>query len=140
MPTPTYEPTNIAYLQNLDSYHPLQGKCLLRLHRHNQFTPGGLIVPEVARDLKLDNKSFFATVLSMTPRTGWDESAEGFSIGDTVIVMLRLEDLSRADGLLITSNTRVYAVVENYNSDAWDRQMEKDSKTGKLDKVFNNRD
>jgi hypothetical protein len=161
--TTTYEPTNIAYLQNLDSYRPLHGKCLLRLHRHEQFTPGGLVVPEVARDLTIDNKSFFATVLKMTPRqftgkswhgeivtcpicnysrraddgkstyhwltrglddgvvsmdcpscgyTGKPGYPEGFGERDTVIVMLRLEDLSRKDGLLITSNTRVYAVVE----------------------------
>lgn len=108
----TYEPVNIAYLYNLADYRPLQGKCLLRLHRHDQFTPGGLVIPESARDLKIDNKSSLATVLKMSPRTGWGKYAEGFNVGDTVLIMLRLEDLSRAEGIIITDNTRVYCVVD----------------------------
>lgn len=109
-----YEPMHVAYLKDLDAYRPLHGRCILQLHRQDPISPSGLIIPEVARDLKIDNKSAFATVLKMSPR--WYDGIpckEDFKEQDTVIVMLRLEDLTRKDGLLITDNTRVYAVVGN---------------------------
>lgn len=110
-PTSKYEPVDLAtYIEGHD-FRPMAGHCLLRLDKKPD-TIGSIHVPESARDLQIDNKSHTGTVLAMEPRRGWAPADECFRPGDRVIAMLLLEDLTRTNGIVLTDNRRIYAVVE----------------------------
>ncbi len=108
----------------LRSLRPLPGRCVLQLVRVESLSQGKsgspIHVPESAQRLLVDNLGWLGRVLAMTPRRkkdGITSDEEQFQVGDLVQCMLRMEDLKTPDRLIVTDNTRVYAVVEDEPED-----------------------
>jgi co-chaperonin GroES (HSP10) len=102
---------------------PLHGKCIIELEEVP--TMAGLLhIPDTARERRLYSQVTGKTasgdvacpgkVLAMTPRKNPETGElieELFSTGDTVWVMLLMEDLNQK--AICTRNERVYAILEN---------------------------
>lgn len=102
----------------LRSLRPFPGRCVLQLVEVESLSPGKfgtkLHVPESSQRLLVDATGWLGRVLAMTPRRKKDGSPgfEDFKVGDLVQCMLRMEDLKTPERLIVTDNTRVYAVME----------------------------
>jgi hypothetical protein len=104
-------------------FSPLPGRCLIEMDKIPTMS-GLLHIPDSARELRMEShakgktlygdSSFTGKVLSVSPRRSENTGTplpESFSPGDRVVVMLLKEDLNQK--MIVTQNTRVYAVIEN---------------------------
>lgn len=104
-------------------FHPLPGRCLIEMDKVPSKSDL-LHIPETAQELRLLKEvksgsvwgdiSFTGIVRAVTPRrnpkTG-ELLTEDFYPGDRVVVMLLVEDFNQK--MIVTLNTRIYAVVED---------------------------
>lgn len=101
-------------------FSPLPGKCLIELDSIPTMS-GLLHIPDSARELRTmshvkgktvyGDSSWPGTVLAMTPRGHYEKGyqREDFKTGDQVLILLLEEDLNQK--MIVTTNTRVYAVL-----------------------------
>jgi len=103
-------------------FSPLPGKCLIELDSIP--TMSGLFhIPDSARELRMTthstgktlhgDSSWTGVVRAMTPLKHRPKrfQPEDFKTGDRVLILLLQEDLNQK--MIVTANTRVYAVLEN---------------------------
>ena len=102
-------------------FSPLPGKCLIELDTIPTMS-GLLHVPDSARELHTmshsrgktvhGDSSWTGKVLVMTPLSHYPKGfqREDFNVGDRVLILLLEEDLNQK--MIVTRNTRVYAVIE----------------------------
>ena len=104
-------------------FRPLPGRCVIEMDSVPSMI-GSLHVPESAQEMRLlketDGKSVFGDssytgkVVAVTSRrsdTTGEFIPEDFCTGDKVLVMLLVEDMNQK--IIVTRNTRVYAVIED---------------------------
>jgi hypothetical protein len=104
-------------------FYPLPGKCLIELDSIPTMS-GLLHIPDSARELRLfsevkgktvhGDSSWTGTVLAMTPLNHRPKGfqPEDFKVGDRVLILLLQEDLNQK--MIVTANTRVYAVLNSH--------------------------
>jgi hypothetical protein len=101
-------------------FSPLPGKCVIELDTIPTMS-GLLHIPDSARELRTmshsrgktvhGDSSWTGTVKAMTPLVHRPKSfqPEDFKTGDRVLILLLEEDLNQK--MIVTQNTRVYAVL-----------------------------
>lgn len=101
-------------------FRPLPGKCVIELDTIPTMS-GLLHIPDSARELRLmshargktvhGDSSWTGVVRAMTPRGHYGKGfqPEDFKPGDRVLILLLEEDLNQK--MIVTQNTRVYAVI-----------------------------
>lgn len=101
-------------------FRPLPGKCLIELDTIPTMS-GLLHIPDSARELRVmghakgktvyGDSSWTGTVKAMTPLAHRPKGfqPEDFRVGDRVLILLIEEDLNQK--MIVTRNTRVYAVL-----------------------------
>ena len=101
-------------------FRPLPGKCLIELDSIPTMS-GLLHLPESSQELRTmshakgktvyGDSSWTGRVLAMTPLTHRPKGfqPEDFKTGDRVLILLLEEDLNQK--MIVTQNTRVYAVL-----------------------------
>jgi hypothetical protein len=103
---------------------PLPGHCFIRLDPQPTHS-GSIIIPDSARNGKPTDVLWTGTVLAMTPRhiehagssrLVHNTYTEDFCAGDRIILALLMSDLDR--DVILTDNTRIYAVIDGQNSAA----------------------
>ncbi len=103
-------------------FSPLPGKCLIELDTIP--TMAGLLhIPDSSRELRTVTGLKGQTVYGDSSWTGRVKAVssrksdtgkilpEAFTIGDRVLILLLQEDLNQK--MIVTSNTRVYAVIDD---------------------------
>ena len=101
-------------------FYPLPGRCLIELDTIPTMS-GLLHIPDSVQELRLmsqvkgktvhGDSSWTGVVLAMTPRGHYGKGyqREDFKPGDRVLILLLEEDLNQK--MIVTANTRVYAVI-----------------------------
>ena len=102
-------------------FSPLPGKCLIELDTIPTMS-GLLHIPDSARELRTlshakgktvyGDSSWTGKVLAMTPLSHYPKGfqREDFRVGDRVLILLLEEELNQK--MIVTLNTRVYAILE----------------------------
>ena len=101
-------------------FRPISGKCVIELDTIPTMS-GLLHIPESSQELRLlshskgktvyGDSSWTGTVKAMTPLKHRPKGfqPEDFEVGDRVLILLIEEDLNQK--MIVTQNTRVYAVL-----------------------------
>lgn len=88
----TIEKGNLPELSEIPaSARPMSGKLFVKLDEVEEKTEGGIIKPETARDLGVQNTCWPVTVLRVP--SDHDAEIEGYKEGDRLLVLLSYMDV-----------------------------------------------